>query len=171
MEKAYYISISNRDFDEFSGGQKFLTVSSLGTCHPLGHSYFVFEIEPGNWFIEWVNGSYSDGFQDVMITLVPTNVTVALEAEAGVMYYLDKFVISGNLEPELAIELLSLNKEAAVNYLKTFPNLMMEKVDDEVEYFALKCAKEKSLFEEFCNHKEVKLIGGSFEPPSIPELG
>lgn len=163
LEKMHNVAVSSRDFEDYTGGQKLLSVMNFGAYRPLGHSYFVFEIDPGIWFLERVNGSYADGLQTVTTAVVPSDMTVALEATAGQIYYLGEFEISGNLGSGLEIKLLNPDKSAAEEYLKTFPNIALDKINDDVNYSSLECPEKTGWLEEFCNHKEIKVKMNSIQ--------
>lgn len=146
------IKPSHRDL---SSRKSFITNLTGGADMPTEKNYYVFELEPGNWFIEHISRPINDGFSAYASITMLSKATIAFEAPAGQILYLGEYTTTGvnALDQELYVNEPRLSN--ATSYLKNFSNIRGEPVSANVRVIAYDCPPESLFY--VCDLKNLTL--------------
>lgn len=148
-------TIHPRD-DILTAGQKFSAYFTGQDARPGGHSYFVFELSAGHWFLEQVNGMYNDGFTSYSSTVQFSRGTPTFEAVPGRVTYLGEYALAGSYGGGLSLMQLPADVERARTELNSFSQVSSEMTFVEPKVRSYECVKTRILWgEKKCARSEM----------------
>lgn len=146
--------------DDLSSQQKFAAAMTGQSSRPRGRQYFVVELPPGEWFLYYISGFYSDGLANsYSATSFLSKGTIAFPSSAGVARYLGEYRVTGRFGEALRLEVLADDPAAAQAALEKYPHIELALQPEKPALTAFSCVM-KTLFmskDQVCDHKTVKL--------------
>jgi len=154
LDKEKEVKPSNRDL---SNGRNFIVTMTRGADMPSEKDYYVFELEPGNWFIEHIRRPVSDGFTAYASVTMLNKGTIAFQTSGGQILYLGEYATTGAnaLDQELHVNEPNLGK--AKSYLKNFANIQGEPMNADVSILAYDCPLKRNFLHVGCDLKNLTL--------------
>lgn len=144
----HFIDKSNRD--TLTPNHPVADALSQGRLKADGHLYYIFEVEPGSWFLRSAHLQFNYQHEDIAQRTVFSNGAISFDAKPGTITYIGELRLDVKRKdrsdpyskPLIDIKTTTANLKAAQDYLKGFPNIRSDVRYVEPAVYDIKCADE-----------------------------